>query len=515
MIQAILVEGLIHAVMDVGLDLALDQKPQATIDLTPVTAALEELSRQNRDIFSAVSRPTQTAGEEMYERAATAFSEGWYNDALGDAFKSIDLYPYSGKPRLVGGLAALALGKGDKGLELLRSAVKYSANGQPEVGAVAALVASHLALAVGGPNLARSLLEDADQIAAGRCPAIVGALWHHGDAARSSAEQRLKQLWWDDHKLPGGYSRSLFEEVLRTATAAEPDYLTAGEPFRRYLDEVAVLARSNLVAFDAVDAQLASFVTKRKASLTDSVVNEALSYVLSINPPLGFYANLGSVLAKCKSLRGAATWPGNDVWRSPNAGLYPSVVRVLFIYTRQACDQLLGALNQLPALATSSSRLAPDTRRAVKGALRHRNKWINALSAVRAAADVGVADQAVQAWDMFLGAGRAPGPEPVLHLEGLGGGLFTVIGGLPPALLPKQVPDTKQLSSVSMVSITCPGCHFPQRVLEGIKKTNCSQCGQEIVFRRCEKTNMTYPVLSKWKTWTHPGCKIKHRMKLA
>jgi tetratricopeptide (TPR) repeat protein len=141
MIEAILVEGLIHAVLDVGLDQALDQKPQATIDLTPITAALEELSRQNRDIFSAVSRPTQTAGEEMYERAATAFSQGWYNDALDDASKSIDLYPYSGKPRLVGGLAALALGKGDKGLELLRSAVKYSANGQPEVGAVAALVA--------------------------------------------------------------------------------------------------------------------------------------------------------------------------------------------------------------------------------------------------------------------------------------------------------------------------------------------------------------------------------------
>lgn len=511
----ILVEGLIHAVLDVGLDKALDQKPQATIDLTPVTAALEELSRQNRDIFSAISRPTQTAGEEMYERAATAFSQGWYNDALGDASKSIDLYPYSGKPRLVGGLAALALGKGDKGLELLRSAVKYSANGQPEVGAVAALVASHLALAVGGSNLARSLLEDADQIAAGRCPAIVGALWHHGDAASSSAEQRLKQLWWDDHKLPRGYSRSLFEEVLRSATAVEPDYLTAGEPFRRYLDEVAVLARGNLAAFDAVDAQLASFVAKRKASLFDLAVNDAVSHFLSLNPSLGFATNVGSVLAKCKSLPGAAKWPGNDVWRSPNAGLYPSVVRVLFVYTRQACDQLLRVLNQFPALATASGRLAPDDRRAVKAALRHRTKWIGALSAVRAAADVDVADQAVQAWDMFLGARRDPGPEPVLHLEGLGGGLFTVIGGLPPALLPRQVPDTKQLSSVSMVSITCPGCQLPQQVPEGAKNTNCPQCGQEIVWRRCAQTNTTYPVLSKWTKWTHPGCKIRHPMKLA
>jgi len=511
MIQAILVEGLIHAVMDVGLDQLLDQKPQATIDLAPVTAALEELSRQNRDIFSAISRPTQTAGEEMYERAATAFSQGWYNDALGDASKSIDLYPYSGKPRLVGGLAALALGQGDQGLELLRSAVKYSANGQPEVGAVAAIVASHLAATVGGSNLARSLLEDADQIAAGRCPAIVGALWHHGDAARSSAEPRLKQLWWDDHKLPMGYSRSLFEEVLRYATAVEPDYLTAGEPFRRYLDEVAELAHSNLAAFDAVAAQLASFVTKRRASLTSLTVDKALGQILSSMPSLGFYATAGGLLANCKSLRGAAKWPGNDVWKNPNAALYPSAVRDLFVYAQRACDQLLGALNQFPALATGSSRLAPT----VKEALPYRNKWISALSAVRAAADVDVADRAVQAWDMYLEARRAPGPEPVLHLEGLGGGLFAAIGGLPSALVPRQVPDTEQLSSGSMVPITCPGCHFLQQVPEGTKKTNCSQCGQEIVFRRCEQTNKTYPVLSKWTKWTHAGCKIKHRMKLA
>jgi hypothetical protein len=421
--------------MEVGMDHMLDQKPQATIDLTPVTAALDELNRQSQDIFSAISRPTQTAGEEMCERAVTAFTEGWYDDALGDAFKSIDLYPYSGKPRLVGGLAALALGQGDKGLELLMSAVKYSANGQPEVGAVAAIVASHLALTVGGSKLAGSLLENADQLTGGRCPAVVGALWHHGDAAGNASAERLKQLWWDDHTPPSAdYSRSLLEGILKSATAVEPEYLTAGEPFRRYLDEVAILARSNLAALDAVEAQLDSFAAKRKVNIDNSSVKKALSHT-TLKPALGFWdTTVGKVLAKCKSIPGAAKWPGDDVWTSPNS-LHPSVVRDLFIYVQRACQQLLEALNQLPALTTEPSPLAPADRTVVKAALPYRNRWITALGDVKAAADVDVAGRAVQARDMYLAARRDASPQPVLHLEGLGGGLFAVVGGLKPPVL--------------------------------------------------------------------------------
>ena len=213
-----------------------------------------------------------------------------------------------------------------------------------------------------------------------------------------------------------------------------------------------------------------------------------MSHFLSLNPSLGFATNVGSVLAKCES---SLAQP-NGLVMTPGGARTLASTRQSFGSSSSTRGKLVTScrvLNQFPALATASGRLAPDDRRAVKAALRHRTKWIGALSAVRAAADVDVADQAVQAWDMFLGARRDPGPEPVLHLEGLGGGLFTVIGGLPPALLPRQVPDTRRLFSVSMVSITCPGCQLPRQVPEGAKNTNCPQCGQEIVWRDARRPN--------------------------
>ncbi len=502
MIEALVIEGLIRVAMEFGMDQLIDRKPQDTIDLTPVTAALEKLNQQSLDIFRAISHPTETQGEEMCERAVTAFTKGWYEDALRDALKSIDIYPYSGKPRLVGGLAALSLGKGDEGLELLISSIKYSANGQPEAGAIAAIVASQLALKVGASKLAGGLLKDADQLTNGRCPAVVGALWKLSNATGSSSEERLKQLWWDDHKLSStDYSNSLLKEVLKSATTVKPEYLTAGGPFLQYLDEIAGLARSNLAALDAVGSQLNSFVAARNVDIGHPAVKKALSRT-DLKPVLGFLdTTVGDLLVKCKSLPGAANWPGDSVWKSPSV-LDLSSIRDLFIYVQRTCERLLEALNQLPTLATDQSRLLPTDQAVVKAALPHYNSWITALSAVQAAADLDIANRAIQARDMYLETRRIPKPEPVMHLEGLGGGLFAVAGGL--------VPDTRQLAPGQIESFTCPGCKFRHQKPKSTQNTYCPSCGKEVVYRRCSVTNQNLMVLSEWTAWTHPGCTIRH-----
>jgi hypothetical protein len=517
MIQGVVVEGLIHAVVEVGFDTLMDDKKHDTIDLTPVIAALDELNQHSRDIFVAISRPTQTAAEEMTDRSVTAFTEGWYDDALGDAQKSIELYPYSSKPRLVGGLAAIALGQGEKGLQLLISAVKYATNGQPQVGAIAAIVASHLSQTVGGSNLARKLLEDADKLTAQRCPAIVGALWRQQGANSTHAEQ-LKQLWWDDQNLTTKtYSRSLFADVVKAAKAPGPEYLTAGDPFRHYLDEVIEVAESNLTAFDVLTAQVSSFVAKRKVNIDVSAVKKALSHT-TLKPALGFWdMTTMDVLGKCRKavegLSGAAKWPGDSTWKNPSA-TNPSAVRDLFLYAQGVCSLLLAALDELPELAGAGSKLTAADRAIVNSALPSRSRWINAITAVRAEANVAVADQAVQAWERYQAIRRSPSSQPVTHLQGLGVSLFAVVGGLDPANFRDLVtaPALQQVTQGSLVTITCPGCKTKLQVASSTKITTCTRCRKKIVFNRCLSTNKNLPVLAEWKTWTHPGCKQTHKV---
>jgi hypothetical protein len=526
MIQGIVVEGVIRAVAEVGMDKLIDEKQHATIDLAPVTAALDELNQHSRDMFAAISRPTQTAGEEMTDRSVTAFTEGWYDDALGDALKSIELYPYSSKPRLVGGLAAIALGQGEKGLQLLISAVKYAANGQPEVGAVAAIVASHLSQTVGGSNLARRLLEDADKLTAQRCPAIAGALWRQPGGTDSRHAEQLKQLWWDDQNLTSTkYSRSEFADVVKAAQAPGPEYLAAGDPFRHYLDEIIEVAQSNLTAFDALTAQVSSFVAKRKVSIDISGIKKALGHT-TLQPAFGFWdRTVMDMLGKCRTaaqggsqdflqgLSGAAKWPGDDAWKNPNA-TNPSAVRDVFAYASQACSRLLAALDELPVLAGAGSKLPAADRATVNSALPSRSRWVNAITAVRAEANVAVADQAVRAWERYQAIRRSASSQPVTHLQGLGVSLFAVVGGLDPADFRTLVtaPALEQLTQGSLVTIKCPGCKTSLQVASATKITTCTQCRKKIVFNRCSVTKKTYPVLSEWKSWTHSGCKTKHKV---
>jgi hypothetical protein len=200
------------------------------------------------------------------------------------------------------------------------------------------------------------------------------------------------------------------------------------------------------------------------------------------------------------------------MWRNPSAP-YPLAVKDLFTYVRRACEQLLEALDQLPMIAADTSRTSAD-RTAANTALRHRDRWITALREMHAAADLDVAERAVQAWDLFLAARPDPNPQPILHLEGFNSRLFAVVGAVnvPASLGPSKTRDTRQVSSESLAPFTCPACKFFQRVPIGTTKSNCRRCGKEIVWRRCEQTGQTVAVLPEWTAWIHKGCNIQHPM---
>jgi hypothetical protein len=175
---------------------------------------------------------------------------------------------------------------------------------------------------------------------------------------------------------------------------------------------------------------------------------------------------------------------------------------------------LLAALDELPELAGAGGKLTAADRAIVNSALPSRSRWINAITAVRAEANVAVADQAVQAWEKYQAIRRSPTPQPVTHLQGLGVSLFAVVGGLDPANFRDLVtaPALQQLTQGSLVTITCPGCKTKLQVASSTKITTCTRCRKKIVFNRCLSTNKNFPVLAEWKTWTHPGCKQTHKV---
>src|SRR5687767_4545258 len=45
-------------------------------------------------VLEVLQKPTETAGNELCQRAATALSHGWFNDALRDAVASVKKFPY-------------------------------------------------------------------------------------------------------------------------------------------------------------------------------------------------------------------------------------------------------------------------------------------------------------------------------------------------------------------------------------------------------------------------------------
>ncbi|MDP9093968.1 MAG: hypothetical protein M3N95_13810, partial [Actinomycetota bacterium] len=70
------------------------------------------------------------------------------------------------------------------------------------------------------------------------------------------------------------------------------------------------------------------------------------------------------------------------------------------------------------------------------------------------------------------------------------------------------------MTETSLVQVVCPDCRHEFDVPDGAAEAQCSQCGEQIVWRSCLDTNEVFTVLKKWETWVHPGCETKHPVDL-
>jgi hypothetical protein len=59
-------------------------------------------------------------------------------------------------------------------------------------------------------------------------------------------------------------------------------------------------------------------------------------------------------------------------------------------------------------------------------------------------------------------------------------------------------------------AIKCPACSALQKRPPGTESATCPSCGESIVISRCATTKWSGPVLTKWTSFTHAGCKIAH-----
>lgn len=63
-------------------------------------------------------------------------------------------------------------------------------------------------------------------------------------------------------------------------------------------------------------------------------------------------------------------------------------------------------------------------------------------------------------------------------------------------------------------AVSCPQCGNEFLVPGHAVETLCPQCDEHIVWRRCLTTGEAFPVLTRWKTWTHPGCSLVHPVRI-
>lgn len=67
---------------------------------------------------------------------------------------------------------------------------------------------------------------------------------------------------------------------------------------------------------------------------------------------------------------------------------------------------------------------------------------------------------------------------------------------------------------IGAVDVLCPNCQHEFLVPDGAAETLCPSCDEHIVWRQCLSTRSIFPVLSRWKTWEHPGCPSIHAVDL-
>lgn len=425
----LVLEGVVYAVAQAGVDKVDAPGSPPSVDLTPLIDALAELKVQGAEVVSALTQPTRTAGDELCERAVTAFGKGWYEDARRDALASIDTYPYRGRPHLIGALAALALGDGAEALRLLDSAVKYAANGEPEVGAMAALLGADLASAVGGHNFAVDLLQRADRLMEGRCPALVAALvrlkGRDGDVA-----ERLRQLWWDEYG--SVLKRAVDTDLVKGLSVSLPDtsyeYMLAGESFGTYLQQVSTALLHASIPRMRLNQQLQRFKAGRRIYVFSLRMKKALQLA---GVDLPFWAfTVGDVLAQCRKLKGAPEWPGDALWKSPPVDDLEDLGRV-FRYAEGSARLLQRCLSNLPRLASDDSSLSLDERSAVSAALPLVPSWEVALNSIIAESNVALIDQAQATYEQYATNSRSSSAMDVIHLGKIPSSLLKPLGGVP------------------------------------------------------------------------------------
>lgn len=340
----LLVSGIVNYLVTGGagdvLDLIDDggQSPPQ-VDLTPVVEALSELTGQGSQLIDLLSRPTETAGNELNQRAATALAHGWYDDALRDAQLSIEQYPYRASAHLTGACAAIRLGHGEQSMQMLADSVKYSSNGEPEVGAVAALAAARLTAAVGAPQCAVPLLEMADRNTGSRCPEVVSALAQLAPDARY--DDILVSMWWT---VAGTATWEISSPLSHPVVTAFPDldlspYRSGGKRFRRR----ATAIREAAVALDRARLTVCERLLELEKEVDVDLLgtNEVDTLLSQLGVPLGWRSSFRRTLGRLGAL---------DEPRLPNADRFrfnPSrdlaSLRRSFSFTRRSA-LLLGGL---------------------------------------------------------------------------------------------------------------------------------------------------------------------------
>ncbi|HET7802412.1 MAG TPA: hypothetical protein VFL38_18455 [Humibacillus xanthopallidus] len=301
----LLVSGIISYLASGGagdvLDLIDDggQSPPQ-VDLTPVVEALTELTGQGSQLIDLLSRPTETAGNELNQRAATALAHGWYDDALRDAELSIQQYPYRASAHLTGACAAIRLGRGEQSMQMLADSVKYSSNGEPEVGAVAALAAARLTAAVGAPQCAVPLLEMADRNTGSRCPEVVSALAQLAPDARY--DDTLLTMWWT---AAGTAPWEISSPLSNPVVTAFPDldllpFRTGGQRFRGR----ATAIREAAVALDRARLTVCECLLELEKEVDVDLLgtNEVDTLLSQLGVPLGWRSSLRRTLGRLGAL---------------------------------------------------------------------------------------------------------------------------------------------------------------------------------------------------------------------
>ena len=160
-------------------------------------------------IADTAANPTFAAGDEMCRRAATALEHGWHEDAVADARRSVEAYPYRGAPHLLEAVALLHLGRTVEAFESLKACIRYGAAAEPQHAATASLLAANLAFGAGQPDQAHELLSAGFTATDRRCPALLIALINDHvlapDASMAASLLRDDPRAWVGVDVPGDF----------------------------------------------------------------------------------------------------------------------------------------------------------------------------------------------------------------------------------------------------------------------------------------------------------------------